>query len=84
MTAGPPPGSLAAFGWSCHREERSDAAIQELRGALPSLDCNGLIWVAMTTPVLPQCNLLSKQNGPAWEEARPQSKKGRDAKLTSR
>jgi hypothetical protein len=40
-----------AFGWNRHREERSDAAIQESRGAYVPLDC--FASLAMTGLVRP-------------------------------
>ena len=45
----------AANCWNRHREERSDAAIQELQGALVTLDCFAAL--AMTIVVRPKCNL---------------------------
>jgi hypothetical protein len=45
------------FGWNRHREERSDAAIQESWGALRSLDCFELT-LAMTILVGSDCIVL--------------------------
>jgi hypothetical protein len=42
--------------WNRHREERSDAAIQEPQGALRPLDC--FAPPAMTIAVRPKCNLV--------------------------
>ena len=67
------PIEAAAFGRNCHREERSDVAIQESQGALVPLDCFAIarpegrasfdaLGLAMTALVRPKCNILLRRD----------------------